>query len=170
MEAQELKSYVNYNLWANKRVVQLLRSCTTEQLEQTVVNSFPSIIETAAHIWDAEYLWLKRLEGYSEKDFPSKHFKGTSLDILDKLITISQDMVNYVQDKSEAYLFSKQEFNTTKGIHYSFPYYQMIHHCMNHSSYHRGQLITLCRQIGITEFESVDYITYLRLLSSEKET
>jgi uncharacterized damage-inducible protein DinB len=38
----------------------------------------------------------------------------------------------------------------------------MIWHCINHQSFHRGQLVTFARQLGITDIPSTDYIVYLR--------
>lgn len=42
----------------------------------------------------------------------------------------------------------------------------MIQHVINHSSYHRGQIITLLRQQNITTFPSLDAIVYYREVSS----
>jgi len=39
----------------------------------------------------------------------------------------------------------------------------MVHHCMNHSTYHRGQLITLARQLGMKEgVPSTDLLYFSR--------
>jgi len=39
----------------------------------------------------------------------------------------------------------------------------MIHHCMNHSTYHRGQLITIGRQAGLQDPPRTDFIYYVSL-------
>jgi uncharacterized damage-inducible protein DinB len=33
---------------------------------------------------------------------------------------------------------------------YTSPYWQMIQHVVDHSSYHRGQIVTMLRQLGMT--------------------
>jgi uncharacterized damage-inducible protein DinB len=33
---------------------------------------------------------------------------------------------------------------------YTSPYWQMIQHVVDHSSYHRGQIVTMLRQLGVT--------------------
>ena len=54
MEGKELKTYSNYNQHANSLIAELLISQSKEILEQQTASSFPSIIKTVAHIWDAE--------------------------------------------------------------------------------------------------------------------
>ena len=42
---------------------------------------------------------------------------------------------------------------------YSYPLWQQMVHVVNHSSYHRGQVTTLLRQLG-TEAMSTDFLVY----------
>ena len=161
-----LSSTVSYNLWVNERLVNLFRSVDQSLIEQAVVSSFPSIRATLLHLWDVEVLWLARLNGVSPTDFPSKTFKGSNEEIYQNLLKSSQDFVDYVVNKpvesfyeSIAYtlLTAQGDFRNDAG--------DMIQHCMNHQSFHRGQLITMARQLGITEFPRTDYIMYKRQLS-----
>jgi uncharacterized damage-inducible protein DinB len=39
----------------------------------------------------------------------------------------------------------------------------ILHHLMNHGTYHRGQLTTFLRQLGFTKIPSTDFITFTRL-------
>jgi len=43
----------------------------------------------------------------------------------------------------------------------------MIMHCMNHSTYHRGQIITLLRELGATEIPGTDMIAYIREIKKQ---
>src|SRR5580704_17421136 len=38
--------------------------------------------------------------------------------------------------------------NTTAGVPQAAPLWQMLQHALNHSTYHRGQVTTLFRQLG----------------------
>jgi uncharacterized damage-inducible protein DinB len=40
---------------------------------------------------------------------------------------------------------------------------QTFSHVVNHSTYHRGQLVTLLRQTGFTQLSSTDLATYYML-------
>lgn len=44
----------------------------------------------------------------------------------------------------------------------SQPFSQMLQHVVNHGSYHRGQVVTMLRQLGAPPPGSVDLITFYR--------
>jgi uncharacterized damage-inducible protein DinB len=39
---------------------------------------------------------------------------------------------------------------TSRTGRYTTSYWQMIQHVVDHSSYHRGQIVTMLRQLGVT--------------------
>ena len=41
------------------------------------------------------------------------------------------------------------------------PHWQMIMHCMNHSTYHRGQIITMLRELRIATIPAIEYDSLL---------
>jgi uncharacterized damage-inducible protein DinB len=52
-------------------------------------------------------------------------------------------------------------YRAPDGLAFSHPLGQLIRHVVNHSTYHRGQLATLLRQLGQTP-PSTDFTKYLR--------
>ena len=48
-----------------------------------------------------------------------------------------------------------------KGNSYSYPLCQQMQHKVNHSTYHRGQVVALLRQMG-EKVVSTDLINYIR--------
>ncbi len=156
---------VEYNLWANRRSLEQLAPLDLDQFEKDMGNSFPSIRQTLLHIWDAELLWVKRLQGESILFFPSTKFSGDRAAIEVKMLGTSQEWIDWVKTTPEESFAEDRtfSFSSTDGTSYEIPGWNIITHCMNHSSYHRGQLTTMARQLGLTGLQSVDYITYLRL-------
>ena len=73
-----LHTYVNYNIWANKMLLDLIIKDYSELLDTEVDSSFKSLRKTIFHIWDAEYIWKRRIQGESIADFPSKQFNHTT--------------------------------------------------------------------------------------------
>jgi uncharacterized damage-inducible protein DinB len=45
---------------------------------------------------------------------------------------------------------------------YELQYYQIFGHVFNHSTYHRGQIVTMLRQAGFIGVHSIDMSTYFR--------
>lgn len=155
---------VQYNLWANQRCINHLSKLTIEQFEQDLGSSFPSIRKTLLHIWDAEQLWIKRLQGESLFYFPSTKFTGNRKDLETGFLATSADWITFIEQASEEFLSEDfpVAFRSMEGKEYAVPGWQITLHCMNHSSYHRGQVTSMARQLGLKRLQSLDYITYLR--------
>jgi uncharacterized damage-inducible protein DinB len=160
---QHLLRYTQYNLWANNHMVQRFQNAGEAVIDAPVVSSFPSVRATFLHLWDVEVLWLERLRGMSPREFPSKHFAGTHADIFDGLLKASERFVEFVAKQPDDYFTQRITFNliTVSGSQEQSPV-DMIHHCMNHQTLHRGQLITMGRQLGITSFPKTDFIIWAR--------
>ena len=156
-----LVEITKYNLWANQKIVELLNVHPNELIVQKIENSFPSLQKTMEHIWAAEQIWLTRLKGISLASLPK--LEGEIEDQFKLGLKVSENYMRYVEEKDEGFLGSNCDFTDTKGTNYSIPVQKIIHHTMNHSTYHRGQIITLGRQLGFKNLESTDFITYVRL-------
>ena len=154
--------YVSYNLWANERMTSVFKDLPEEIAGKNIVSSFPSAKLTVLHIWDAEFLWLKRLHGVSPTDFPSKGFTGSMQDAIVTTLKTSADFLEFVNARDEVFFEKTLQFTTLSYGAQSEKAHRMVHHCMNHSTYHRGQLTMMARQLGITKVPPTDFIYYFR--------
>jgi uncharacterized damage-inducible protein DinB len=160
---KHLLDYTRYNLWANTGMTNLFRTVDDALVEQAIVSSFPSIRATLLHLWGVEEIWLERLKGNSPKGFPLTGFSGPNSELYDGLTEASTRFMRFVEAQDEAYFSTTLEFSllTAPGVQRELPA-TMIYHCMNHQTSHRGQLITMGRQVGITSFPRTDYIIWAR--------
>ncbi|MFK5047672.1 DinB family protein, partial [Klebsiella pneumoniae] len=53
-------------------------------------------------------------------------------------------------------------YKNLKGMLFSNEVWKTVHHVMNHSTYHRGQIVTMLRQLGVTQIPQSDYIAFIR--------
>ena len=158
-----LLHYTRYNLWANKRICDFLKSnVSEEQLEKEIVSSFPSLKKTLLHTWDAQVIWLMRMNGTSLTSFPSHNFSGTIGDIVNGLLETSQQLIDFVETSSEAFLLSPLRYKNVAGDEFKNNIGDIIHHVVNHGTYHRGQALTMLRQLGFAKLFSTDYIGFCR--------
>ncbi len=154
--------YASYNLWANSRVLDLIGSLPSEKLDLEMKSSFPTIRKTVFHIWDAETIWLKRLHNESLISWPSKEFDAKT--DLKKMLQTSKGFVDFLSGKDSTYYNDVTTYKNTGGVEFTTANSGIIMHVMNHSSFHRGQIITMVRELGFSgEIPSTDLITYLRL-------
>ena len=132
------------------------------EFDQTIISSFPSIKKTLLHIWDAQVIWYKRLNGDSLDYFPSRDFKGGKDQALNLLESQSKEFADFVHQNKADWFQQDILFSDTRGNSYTTKAWEILHHCMNHSTYHRGQLITMFRQLEHSSAPRTDYIWYLR--------
>jgi len=158
-----LKDYAEFNLWANTQTVNWLKIKPLDLMEREMPSSFPSIRDTLLHIWGAEEIWLERLRLVPPTTFLSQRFTGTVEDVFEGILKNSEIFAAYVQDLPDADFQEVCSFKLLNGTEDSRSRAKMIHHCMNHSTYHRGQIVTMARNFGLTDPPSTDYMKYVRL-------
>jgi uncharacterized damage-inducible protein DinB len=160
-----LKDYCRYNLWANRHLATVLRTIDQSWMTREITSSFPSLRQTCFHIWDAEYIWLCRLEGIEFGELPSKRnepdLHGT------EFVQASEALLSFIEKQPEHYFDQSTSFRTIDGIPSTVLNSGIILHVVNHSSFHRGQLVTMLRNLDHKEaLPRTDMIVYLREKSS----
>ena len=155
---------LEYNAWANTKVAEFLANVDDKVLDAELKSSFPSIRKTILHLWDAEQIWLSRLQGSPKTTWPSESFNGTKEELLAGFVQGSKDIANFAASKDSAYLTSPVTYKNMAGKEFTSSVDEIFSHVVNHGTFHRGQLITMLRELGFTTFESQDLITYLRQL------
>ncbi len=153
-----LENIVRYNLWANQRMVESLQSLSEEQIFQHIESSYPSIKKTLEHIWGVENGWLKSIMKTPEPYFPI--FEGDANSLFEHLIKGSENFIQFIENQPEAFLDTTFEVSYDNKT-FTFQVFQATQHCMNHSTYHRGQVYTMARQLGLKELKGLDYIDYV---------
>lgn len=157
------KDYSAFNRWANTEIVNWLKTKPLELMEKEMPSSFPSIKTTLLHIWSAEDIWLERLMQKPADQFLFFQFNGTVEDVFDGLLQKSAAFEAYVQALPEEKFQEVCAFKLLNGTEDSRPRAQMIHHCLNHSTYHRGQIVTMARNFGLSDPPGTDFIKYVRI-------
>lgn len=160
--AHTVNDHLAYNLWANERIGHLLMAQDAALLHAEQKSSFASINKTLFHIWDAEVIWFTRLKGGAITDWPSKTFSGTQADMLHGFIDNSTALKNFMDTQPAEYLQSHVHYKNLKGDAYKSTVEEILFHVVNHGTYHRGQIITLLRNVGIQQVVSTDLIAWFR--------
>jgi len=151
---------VKYNLWANSKIIEMLQNSDKSIFEKEIINSFPSIKKTLFHILDAQVVWYFRVSKIPFDFIPSMKLEDSSFDYFSEMINNCEAWVNFVEESSESKINSICEYNNLNGEEMKIPVFKIIHHCMNHSTYHRGQIITMAKQMEVKELVSTDYLFY----------
>lgn len=159
---EHLVLYSQYNLRANKKICGFILDAGEEAADKKIISSFDSIRKTLYHVWDAETIWHSRLTGKSPKEWPSKDYNGSLTSACSEFNKKSEGLINYVKERDEEELNALCVYHSLDGKEFSNKISDIIMHVMNHSTFHRGQIITMLRNAGYTKLESTDLIMYLR--------
>jgi uncharacterized damage-inducible protein DinB len=161
-----LIDYTNYNYWANKKICDLLVTLEDSLLEKDIPSSFRTIKQTLYHIWGAEWIWLLRIQTDENSliQSPVKNFTGSFEEAIESFRKVSEEIIKLVSDTDENGLTKNITYQNLAGKEFTNRFYEIIMHCMNHSTFHRGQIITMLRNAGVTDLFSTDLINYYREL------
>lgn len=159
------KSYfielAKYNIWANNIAISWLHQITEEQWQQYIESSFKSIAATCVHIAGAEKVWCER---WMQKDnnivFLATEFTGSKTDLINIWQATSNNILLFIEQANESLFTQSFTFTRLNGEINTMLHYHAIAHVINHSSYHRGQLVTMLRQVGFTNVSSTDMLGY----------
>ena len=162
MTPQYFSDIAKYNQWANTKVIGWMDQLTDEQWNQSLVSSFPSIAETVLHIVAAEQVWCDRLEKKENPIWLPDTFIGDRNSILRLWENSSQILIDFIVKIHEDHLQSPIHYKRINGEAFTQPVYEILSHVFNHSTYHRGQLVTMLRQVGFIDVSSMDLLLYYR--------
>jgi uncharacterized damage-inducible protein DinB len=158
-----LLRYLRYNIWANAQFIQILRGLSEEQLDQEIQSSFPSIRKTVNHMWGAEDIWLQRLQRAENQVWRVPDFNGDIQEACDIWEEASRGLLQFAVDiPDEDGLMDTIHVVNIKGEHYDDVICDVLQHVANHATYHRGQLVTMFRQAGVSTIPGTDYTIYVR--------
>lgn len=159
-----LRDYAAYNAWANERLLGFVANFDPGRLDDQVRSSFPSLRLTCYHIWDAETIWLRRLQGASPEAWPSASLPEPFPDFGTYMLRRSEELRDFVASRSDDWFGAVCAYRSLSGEVQRTRHAGMVHHVLNHSTFHRGQAVTIMRTLGADSqvLGSSDLITWLR--------
>jgi uncharacterized damage-inducible protein DinB len=158
-----LQQYAAYNIWANKILFDRISKLNDEQLHKEIASSFASVYKTVLHMWQAENVWWQRLKLVEHPTYLTETFSGSFDEAVTGLAKQSQQWQDWVDNANEIQITHVFAFVRNKE-QLKMKVNDMLLHVFNHATFHRGQLVTLLRQLGETDkIPSTDFSTFSRL-------
>jgi uncharacterized damage-inducible protein DinB len=156
-----MKSFATYNAWANRTLVNWLKTKPADAMSREIASSFPSIKETVVHIWDTQRFWLSVLQQKpAPVSFRMEGFHGSLEDAFEGIVQQSDEFANYIDSLTDASLQEVVSFDSP-WVAGKAPRTDYLLQVFNHSTYHRGQVVTIGRNVGLTDAPMTDYNFYL---------
>ncbi len=171
----EFLELFDYNAWANRTIFDAVAQLPDDQYLRDLKSSYGGIHGTLAHlkssyggihgtlahiVW-AEQLWLHRWLGRPNPAVPQGEDLRSLGEVRARWEDVDAQRGRFVAGLSEARLDDTRLVKPSSGGEYVHSFRQMFRHFINHSSYHRGQIVTFLRQLGAKP-PSTDLILYYR--------
>jgi uncharacterized damage-inducible protein DinB len=115
---------------------------------------------TLEHILATEVVWLSRWEGYSLGDAPDYSGIADANALVRMWRSFRSRQLGFITSLADDELAKPIAIRTRGGIETVQPLGDTMLHVVNHSSYHRGQITNLVRQVG-GKPRATDYFFYL---------
>ncbi|WP_435008602.1 DinB family protein [Tundrisphaera lichenicola] len=155
----DLATLFAYNRWADARVLEACRSVPADRYAAEVAPGWASLRSTIVHMAGAAQIWAKRFHGetsmkfYEESDLPT-------LDEAAQLLASAQDRLeSLVAGQTPETLEAPFTYRNMRGITASAPLWAALRHVVNHATYHRGQVASKLKQLGV-EPPVTDFVFY----------
>jgi uncharacterized damage-inducible protein DinB len=148
-QAGTVRDLLLYMLWADRLTLAATRRVKPEDLTRDAGVSFGSVLGTLSHTLGSQRLWLSRFLGNPLTTRPGS----------DDYPDLQAWIAGWEESASqiEAFLAGLSDEQLTApltwasipdGAVYTLPLWQAVIHLVNHTTYHRGQVVSLLRQMG----------------------
>jgi uncharacterized damage-inducible protein DinB len=163
MTKEYFTALAKYNRWANDKVISWCQAIDDHQWNQKIVSSFSSISETVLHVVGAEKIWCERLEDNVNTVWLPSVFTGGKDDAIAAWQSSSLSLIEFTEGMAPQRLEDKLFYKRINGEAFTQPVFEVLSHVFNHSTYHRGQIVTMLRQVGFTDVSSTDLSLFYRI-------
>jgi uncharacterized damage-inducible protein DinB len=159
MNPEMARELLAYNTWANGRMLEAVARLDAAQFSREVGGSFPSVQATLTHMLWAEWLWLERwqdrspMEIFEPADFPSVE------SIEARWLQVQAGQEAFVASLTADRLQRVGRYSNRKGETWQYVLWRQLQHAFNHSTYHRGQVTNMLRQLGARP-ATTDFLVY----------
>jgi uncharacterized damage-inducible protein DinB len=162
---EEIRELFDYNRWARDRMMDAAATLASQDFVRDLGSSFPSVRDTLVHIMSAEWVWLNRWRGTSPTAMPEA-WRSLALETLrTQWSELDAAYAQFLAALRNEDLQRTIDYRNLAGQAGSATLLQMLRHVINHSTYHRGQLTTMLRQLGATP-PGTDLIFYYRTIAA----
>jgi uncharacterized damage-inducible protein DinB len=157
----DLLALLDYTAWATERLLAALAPLTPDELTRDLHSSHGGVDGTLAHLYGADVIWTARLRSEAAPAFADSvtpaHLQAPWL----ALQTLRRDWVSTLQPEL------RLNYTNLKGEAQHSSVGEIVRHIVNHATHHRGQIVTMLRQLG-HEAPNTDLIAFYRLQARQK--
>jgi len=159
VNSDDIRTLYAFNGWATGRIVAAVGPLSSADYTRDLHTSHGSVRGTLVHTLWAEWIWLQRWRGESPKRvFADDEFPDVKA-LESRWRDVERDRNEFITSLTDAQLHGQISYENLQGQRWTYPLVHAMQHVVNHSSYHRGQIVTLLRQLGHTP-PATDFLVF----------
>ena len=167
MTRDDVRLLYEYDRWANGRILKLVEQLTPEQFARDLGGAYPAVRDVLLHMMAAKWAWLTywKEASPSEPVLMGLFTRGTALFPREDCPTLEALRPNWVEVEADHLKFVNEVTDERLGRRFpvgdtSLSLAHLIQHLANHSTYHRGQIAMMLRQLG-AKARGTDFAEFL---------
>jgi uncharacterized damage-inducible protein DinB len=153
MTAEEIRLHIFYSGWASRKLLDAVLLLPEEQQHREFGVSHKSLFGTLEHIFAADRVWLART--VDPRVLPSEETPVMAWP------RIQKRWEDWAAALTHQEIVRTVDYKELKGNAHRTPVWQIALHVVNHATLHRGQAMSLLRQLGVAP-PPTDLIFYYR--------
>jgi uncharacterized damage-inducible protein DinB len=130
-----------------------------EHLRREAGISFGSLFGTMVHMLGSQRRWLARFQGHAPASMPVLADFPDLISWIHAWEETASEIEAFLAALTDEQLAASLTWHDSEGGTLTRPLWQPVLHLVNHTSYHRGQMVSLLRQMGYQP-PSTDLIRY----------
>jgi uncharacterized damage-inducible protein DinB len=144
----DFSSLYAYNRWADRKILESCRKLTPEQYVAEPAPGWSSVQSTMAHIAIVTEGWLRGVAGETVDHFPTAADLPTVDDVERHLERAYKILDEVLPTLSTEQLATPRTFRGG-GRSATLPPWVVLRHLVNHATYHRGQVASKLKRLGV---------------------
>jgi uncharacterized damage-inducible protein DinB len=155
---QMLLEDVGYTAWASRELLGACANLTQEQLNRDLGASHGSLLSTFRHIYYSERAWLRRLvanalpplvEIGDQRLFGDTGSEPMVEELANRWPEVWRGLHEWIEESADEVLSGEISTQLPDGGEFNLSRAKIVTHAVNHSTLHRGQIVSMLRQLDV---------------------
>jgi uncharacterized damage-inducible protein DinB len=147
VSAETLRLHLDYHAWASRRLLNAIDPLTPAERSRDFKTSDKNVLDTLAHVYGADRLWLQRVNGESPTTLLAPEDRQLGV-LSTQWPALQQRWKEWAAPLTDQDFQAKIPYRDLKGNSYQQPLWQILLHVVNHGTHHRGQVSGFLRAMG----------------------
>ena len=155
---QMLLDDIGYTAWANRELLGACSQVTPARLNHDLGASHGNVLASLRHIYYSERVWLRRLladalpplvEIGDQRLFADAAPEPILEELAQRWPEVWQGMCEWLNQSQDDLLTGRMRTVLPGGGEFLLSRAEIITHAVNHSTLHRGQIVSMLRALGV---------------------